>query len=225
MSEKYQDQSDASLTKNLREFYKNQYPNFCDLSIKCADGQVVEAHKLILVLKSEYFSALFRQQPTLSELNLPQYEAPLIRVIIKSLVEINCEELEKHGLVEVLRAADYFQIKDLVDIISDLIAENISEENLLDVLELTETVHSPSLENGCVSLIKENLEKFIKDGLVIKLSKKILLKLFSKPWPRLFDKYGRQYAILETTEILLSMLYETLKAIFNFIKMAPFYFQ
>ena len=73
-------------------------------------------------------------------------------------------------------------MKDLVTIASEIIAEKITQENLNDVLELTQTVHSPNLKDACFDFIKENIQHvFINKGKVLdQLSKPDLLKIFSE---------------------------------------------
>ena len=109
----------SSLLKGLSDLYENQWPTLCDLTINCANEEKVLAHKLVLAIHSEYFSALFRHNPKNSTISLPQFDSMLMKVIIKSLVlDIDEEELNEVGLDHIIRAADYFQIKDLVSIVS-----------------------------------------------------------------------------------------------------------
>ena len=65
---------DSSLVNGLRDFYQKSWPSLCDLEIRCSDGESVPAYKLILVIHSEYFAALFRQQSDTSVIELPQFD-------------------------------------------------------------------------------------------------------------------------------------------------------
>ena len=62
----------------------------------------------------------------------------IIKVIIKSLVQgTDITELTDVGLYEIIIAADYFQMKDLVSVVSDMISAEITSENIHDVYDLT----------------------------------------------------------------------------------------
>ena len=47
------------LLKGLSDLYENQWPTLCDLTINCANEEKVLAHKLVLAIHSDYFSAHF----------------------------------------------------------------------------------------------------------------------------------------------------------------------
>ena len=130
---KSQDLLGSSLLAGLHELYQNQWPTLCDLTIDCANEEKVLAHKLILAVHSEYFAALFRHSPeTLQTVSLPEFDSVVIKVIIKSLVlGTDATELNDVGLYEIIRAADYFLMKDLVSVVGEMIsAVEITSENI-----------------------------------------------------------------------------------------------
>ena len=212
--DKFQELFDSSLVIGLREFYRKSWPSFSDVSIKCSDGKSIEAHKLLLSIRSDYFAALFRQEPDLQIINVPNFDSEVMRIVIKSMVQIDVKDFEQVGFVELLRAADYFQMKELMKVTSEIIVEDISNENLADLFDLTQSLYSPVLEDGCIDFIKKDFMTCYLSGIFRSLPQNLIEKLFSKPWPVFHDKYGRQFGILQTTEILLSQLFETLKVLF-----------
>ena len=95
-----------------------------------------------------------------------------MKIIVKSLVDFDENDLNEIGLDTIIRTADYFQIKDLVRIASEMIAEKITYENLNDIIELTHTVHSPILKEACFNFIKINIQDVfsIDKGILERLS-------------------------------------------------------
>ena len=205
---------DSSLVNGLRDIYKNWWSLFCDLKINCRDGETVIASKLILAVHSDYFSALFKHESETATISLPQFDSASVTFVVKSLVDFDKRDFDDVELGQVVRVADYFQMKELVAIVSGVITAKLTTENLQDVLNINQMIHSPNLEEGCVSFMKNNIQDIFKsqDSLLKGLSKAILLKTFSKPWILLQDQFGRQCDIIETTEHLFHILNQILTA-------------
>jgi hypothetical protein len=131
-----------------------------------------------------------------------------VTFVIKSLVDYDENDFDDMELGQVVSVADYFQMKELVSILSDVINTKLTTENLQDVLNLNQMIHSPKLEEGCVSFMKTNIQEIFKsqDPLLKSLQKPILLKTFSQPWILHQDQFGRQCDIIETTEHLFYIL-------------------
>ena len=208
----FQKSLDSYLVNGLRSIYKNHWSLFCDLKISCGDGETVIAPKLILAMHSDYFSALLKHEPETTTISLPQFDSASVTFVIKSLVDFDENAFEDVELGQVVRVADYFQMKELVTIVSDVIITEITTDNLQDVLNLNQMIHSPKLEEGCVSFMKTNIQEIFKsqDPLLKSLQKPILLKTFSQPWILLQDQFGRQCDIIETTEHLFYILNQIL---------------
>ena len=205
---------DSSLVNGLRSIYKNHWSLFCDLKISCGDGETVIAPKLILAVHSDYFSALLKHEPETTTISLPQFNSASVTFVIKSLVDFNENDFDDVELGQVVRVADYFQMKELVAIVSDVIITKLTTEDLQVVLNLNQMIISPNLEKGCVSFIKANIQEIFKhqDPLLKSLPKATLLKTFSQPLNLLEDQFGRQCDIIETTEHLFYILSHILRA-------------
>ena len=171
-----------SLVSGLRKIYENNWLDFCDFSISCEDDKIVLAPKLILAIHSEYFAALFRHEPQKSLLNLPQFNSDLVRVVIGSLIIIDEDQLMDAGLDQVIRVADYFQMTDLVMVISDLMGANITKENLQEMIHLTQEINVPNLEYACMRFLKDDVvEIFDSEPSIFQtLSKKMWKELLKK---------------------------------------------
>jgi len=213
---KSRDLFDSSLLTGLHDLYENQWPTLCDLTIICANEEKVLAHKLILAVHSEYFAALFKHNPeTMTTTSLPQFDSGVVKVIIKSLIlGTDVTELNDVGLYQIIRAADYFQMKDLVSVLTDMILAEMTTENIQDVFDLSQTICSPTLEEACNDFIKTNIQAIFATNRAFLqgFSKRRFEIIFSKPWTLFQDKFGRPCDKMETIENLLFILYETLTA-------------
>ena len=47
-----------------------------------------------MAIRSDYFDTLFRYEPDKAQFDVPQFDSKLMNVIIKSMVEINLEDIE-----------------------------------------------------------------------------------------------------------------------------------
>jgi len=112
---------DIDLATGLRHIYQNNWQTFCDLTIKCADGETVLAPKLILAIHSKYFAALFKHEPEKTTVTLPEFDSNLIKFLIKCLIDFDENDLNDIELDQLIRIADYFQMNNLVTVISELI--------------------------------------------------------------------------------------------------------
>jgi len=205
---------DSSLVNGLRSIYKNHWSLFCDLKISCGDGETVIAPKLILAVHSDYFSALLKHEPETTTISLPQFNSASVTFVIKSLVDFDENDLDDVELGQVVRVADYFQMKELVSIVSDVINTKLTTENLQDVIDLNQMIHSPNLAEGCVSFMKPNIQEIFKSQelLLQSLPKAMLLKTFSQPFILFKDQFGRQGDVIETTQYLFFILNQILTA-------------
>ena len=115
--------------------------------------------------------------------------------------------------MEYLQAVDFLQLNDMVDAVSKLIShKEITNDNVFDVLELTQSIKAPVLQNGCLKCIKENInEPNIKSKLST-LPKETLVQVLSEPRPDLKDEHKRKMNQMEVSITFLEILYSTLEA-------------
>ena len=150
---------DNTLVTGLRRIYKNNWLNFCDLTISCADGEVVSAPKLLLAIHSEYFAALFRHEPGKTTVTLPQFDSGSVKFVIESLIFFDEKELSDVELDGVIRVADYFQMTDLVTVISDLMEAYITNENLHEIIHLSQQIQVPNLKKAWLKFIEAKISQ------------------------------------------------------------------
>jgi len=160
-------------------------------------------YKLLLVARSKYFEALIRQEPKTTQANL-DYEVCDVKIILENLIDIS-EELSKLEIGQVLRLleiADFLQMESLTKVFEGQISNQLTKENIYDIVNFSENFHTPNLNLKCCVFAKENIT--VLD-----------LKPFSKTWLKQLisslivyakDNYGRLLALNESETLLVKAL-------------------
>jgi hypothetical protein len=63
------------------------------------------------------------------------------------------------GAVELLAAADRFQIGELADLCVEALAGKLTTENLAELFAMSDVYHAPALKNLCVSYLRDNPQR------------------------------------------------------------------
>ena len=115
--------------------------------------------------------------------------------------------------MEYLQAVDFLQLNDMVDAVSKLIShKEITNDNVFDVLELTQNIKAPVLQKSCLQCIKENINDPNIQSKLPNLSKNTLVQVLSEPRPDLKDEHKRKMNQMEVSITFLEILYDTLNA-------------
>ena len=119
---------------NIKLYHKKREDQFYDFVIKDKDGAEIGSHKFILASQSEYFAALFRTNPNVSETTFQDFSIDVIKECIAYfyVLELNltCENFQ-----DVLMFADFITLREVIAICTDYIIENIDESNYASVIE------------------------------------------------------------------------------------------
>ena len=100
-----------------------------DFTICSQDKQEFWCSRLILAARSKYYQALFRQEPsrTLSELDLDGW---LVNILLKSLVTPQFDDCSIEDLSQLVRAADFLQMPELLMEIEGALAKLLNLDNI-----------------------------------------------------------------------------------------------
>ena len=93
---------DYGLILGLLKIYEDPEPRFADFAIHCAGEngeEIVWCHKIVLVLRSEYFDRLLRTEPETKSISLPNYSFEVVKAVVKSAIAVEEEELKKVDLI------------------------------------------------------------------------------------------------------------------------------
>ena len=104
-----------------------------DFTLKSAiDGKENKAHKIILASQSKYFRGLFRNNPNTSSVSL-DHEHLVIEACIEGIYT-GTTPLSFDTVQDILIAADYLGVDDLVKQASNFIILNMDDSNCYDIL-------------------------------------------------------------------------------------------
>ena len=125
-------------------------------------------------------------------------------MILENLVDISkdLQKLEVGQLLRILEIADFLQMESLTKVFEELISNQISKENIYDIVNVTEKFQCPNINTKCCNFVKENITQ-------------LDLKLFSRPWLKTLmsspvtyskDKFGRLLSFNESETLVVSCL-------------------
>ena len=86
-----EDMKDNCLILGLLKTYQDPEPRLADFAIHCAGKngeEIVWCHKIILVLRSEYFDGLLRTEPEAKSISLPDYSFEVVKTVVKSAIKL-----------------------------------------------------------------------------------------------------------------------------------------
>jgi len=179
----------ASFIKLMEELSE-----FKDVCLKFCDGREIKAHKLILLMISEYFQGKFRFSNDSSEHTIHfgeevPYEA--WEHILKLVYELELV-LSYDVAKAVLKSAHYLLMKNLVDIIKEALKDNLSDPiKAIDILKLGLSIGSDDLAEEA----RLHLYGHLLDGAVYKsLKEQNLLELV------ITDPSTEMYSLLNMSE-------------------------
>ncbi|CAJ0938359.1 unnamed protein product [Ranitomeya imitator] len=134
----------------------------CDIVIKVGDVEF-NAHKIILCGCSPYFRALFTNSWNNSEDKAydisgvsPEIMNFILEYAYTRTVPINADNVEN-----LLIAADYFNILDLLQQCSDFMINQLCPENSIGIYKFTEYYYCPKLHQKAYAYILHNFENIM----------------------------------------------------------------
>jgi len=190
---------DYGLILGLLKIYEDPEPRFADFAIHCAGEngeEIVWCHKIVLVLRSEYFDGLLRTEPETKSISLPDYSFEVVKAVVKSAIAVEEEELKKVDLIEVIRLADFLQMKHLIKSVSRMLCDMLDLTNVSDIFNLAQSSYFPDLLQGTKHFIKENMFELCKKGSLLGLLNPLLEDLKDKN-PGDEDKYTLMHCAAE----------------------------
>ena len=199
-----------SLLKSLAKLCTNSSSELTDFVIKCPDTDSqhpmeveLPTHKLLLVARSKYFEALIRQEPKTTQANLT-YEVCDVKIILENLIDFTDDlaKLEFGQTLRLLEITDFLQMESLTKVFEEQISNQLTKENIYDIVNYTENFHVPNLNAKCCIFVKENITVLDLKS----FSKTWLKQLTSSPMAYAKDNYGRLVSLNESETLLVTAL-------------------
>jgi len=154
--------SQAKSINRVIEHFGNLLENkeFCDMEIVCG-GKVFPCHKLIVSTRSPVFRAMFETKMRESELGKvtiedikPEVMTDMLYFIYTGLVK---ETVTTEFAIELLAAADKYQLDSLKDICQDKIRSVLHDENAIEFLIIGEMYQAPKLRESALMEVAHNM--------------------------------------------------------------------
>ena len=144
--------------------------NSRDVVITLVDGQSIRAHKAILCSTSDYFKAMFENTDSIeartNTINIVDFLYPTVNAMIDWIYGRNVSTLD--SCVDLLRAADKYQLEGLKFECQQHLANDVTLENVLDTLVIDDKYSATKLKAVVMDLIVINRSLLFKDVRVFK---------------------------------------------------------
>ncbi|XP_014227699.2 protein roadkill-like isoform X1 [Trichogramma pretiosum] len=133
-----------------------------DVKLRTACGKEIPAHRLMLATASPVFKAMFthdmmENQNKLVEMTDVSHEATveMLRYIYTGSVGNN----ETSLTINLLAAAEKYQLEDLKNKCGQILSSNLSNENALEMLKISDTYNADYLKKETVDFIKGHINE------------------------------------------------------------------
>lgn len=124
--------------------------HFSDVDFHFSDGSVLHAHKLVLVARSSFFSAMFLNNDTYEEtksgrVNICDIQPDVFKEMLSYLYTTKVPKMHKLAF-ELLMAADKYDLQELKTMCEKELAKNLNAETMQTYYELANTHNGPELK-------------------------------------------------------------------------------
>ena len=176
-------QPPPSLQDDLRDFLESKVGgDFTDISLR-VDDQVVLSHKAILAARCSYFEALFRSfMPENQEVEItfgkvvPSFPAfmSLLRFIYYGEVRMPPEDS-----LYIFSAPNFFGFSNLRlhNYCKASLEKDVSKENILTMLEVSDRIQVQTMKNRCLDIIARKFTEIVKQPYFRDLERELLLDI------------------------------------------------
>jgi BTB/POZ domain len=134
-----------------------------DVTLK-VQGKELKAHKVILAAMSPVFEAMLKEgtrEHQDSKVNIEDIKSDVFEVFLRFLYSGQVEQLDEM-FMDLLAAADKYDVQPLKEICVRHMAENISVDNAIELLILAERHSVESLKSLSLQFIKMNFTDVVK---------------------------------------------------------------
>ncbi|CAG8570585.1 794_t:CDS:1 [Acaulospora morrowiae] len=161
-----------SLSEDLELLINN--PQYSDLEIKCKGDVILYGNRAILAARSEIFDRMLfrRTEETFGkQVSFPKIQASVMKVILKYLYTglMIEKDLTTDNVFETLQAADFFQLENLQDLISEyykkLCEKKDDESKSPELLSEAVRLMSPLADNGVIRYLVDSVAKISLDSI------------------------------------------------------------
>jgi len=151
----------CNLSDDFSKMLESGY--FSDVTLY-VEGKPVLAHRNILSARSRVFKAMFEHQLTESntgEVQIEDMEFSTVKLMLEFIYTGNTPELTTETAMNLLSAADRYELERLKVICEEYLCKHLDEDNCLDVLVLSDLHCSDKLRLSCMKFIRRNSDNVL----------------------------------------------------------------
>ncbi|XP_071944736.1 kelch-like protein 7 [Antedon mediterranea] len=159
-----------------------QNTELCDVTI-LVQNETFHVHRLVMSACSEFFRVMFNSTMTESSsktIQLSNYVTPAAVGIIINFAYTGELDIHPSNVQEVLTAAHYFQIDDVIQSCVCILSNELSISNCLGIWKLSSFLNCESLRTESETMICESFIDVSKTEEFMQLSLEVLLELLGK---------------------------------------------
>ena len=142
-----------------------------DVEIKCGERKF-PCHKIILSARSEVFRAMLQadmEEKRSGKVEIKDYSPDVIQTLLHfiytgSFVQENCSEEGREHLLELLQAADQYQLDLLKEACEVQICEGVDIQNCLTSLIIGDMYNAENLKKFSMKIFAENMNKVLLES-------------------------------------------------------------
>eukprot|EP01118_Nematostelium_gracile_P005473 TRINITY_DN1733_c0_g1_i3.p1 TRINITY_DN1733_c0_g1~~TRINITY_DN1733_c0_g1_i3.p1 ORF type:complete len:693 (+),score=162.87 TRINITY_DN1733_c0_g1_i3:223-2301(+) len=156
---------DSTLLQDVSSLWKNK--NYQDVAFE-VDEQRLEAHKIVLSLRCDYFKSMFSsglKEAQMELIQLADVSAGVFRSVLEYLYTDDIEEIDGESAIELLTTAHTYRIKRLKRMIENVIGYSLDADNVGCIADVAVLYNCETLTRACVFFIVREFSKIARtDG-------------------------------------------------------------
>ncbi|KAH8369839.1 hypothetical protein KR093_001095 [Drosophila rubida] len=156
-----------SSAQRFSRMHRTDFPELYDVSLVCEEGEVLEAHKCILVARLEYFEMMFMhswaERTTINFETVPvEYLDPILDYLYSLNAEAFCKQnYSETFLYNMITLCDQYFIEPLQNVCESLILDKISIRKCGEMLDFAAMYNCKLLKQGCLDFVCQNLARVL----------------------------------------------------------------
>ncbi|XP_033108495.1 leucine-zipper-like transcriptional regulator 1 [Anneissia japonica] len=182
--QEFDNNSMTTLAQDMMTFMKSMTgKEYCDITLMLDDNTAFKAHKAILAARSSYFEAMFRSfMPEDGKVKMTIGETTPTPQALESLLDYiyhGCVTMPPENSLYLFSAPYYFGFTNtrLQAFCKENLEMNISELNVVQILEAADKIGAKDMKDHALKLIVRNFTKVAKSPRMKDLNRALLLDI------------------------------------------------
>lgn len=184
----------SNFFKNLKVLYEDE--RFYDIELHCGNEgeefEIIRAHKVILSSSSSYFEAMFGNDFTESKNKVVKFHSinhNILKILVNFIYTGKLIEINQCNVQELLAAADFLQLHDVVDACSMYLCRELHASNALGILRFAEAHNCKNLQVSASEFINSHFPDIIENDEILETSSQMFCRLISSEMIRIESEY------------------------------------